>query len=134
MLEYIFFESRFRDRFTDELNTMQVRFELAGADEELLVLVDEDIDEELEEQVESLYEQLMNEQASSVNDQEAADESIHVVGVQYTATDGTVCQVRLPPALVNRITQCLSNEELQQLVQTIADDVSNPDLRPLCEK
>ena len=134
MLEYIFFEAGVRDRFAAELNSLPVKFQLSGSNDELLVLVDEDIDDELEETIESFYEQLMREQASAIDALGNPHETIHIVGIQYTAADGTLCQVRLSPELVNRITRCLSNEELQQLVQTIADDVARADQRPLCEQ
>ena len=120
MLEYIFFEAGVRDRFAAELDSLPVKFQLSGSNDELLVLVE--------------CRQLMREQASAIDALGNPHETIHIVGIQYTAADGTLCQVRLSPELVNRITRCLSNEELQQLVQTIADDVARPDQRPLCEQ
>jgi hypothetical protein len=134
MLEYVFFDAGFRDRFVTELDSLQVLFQLSDSNDELLVLVDEDIDDELEESIESVYEQLMREQATAVDAQENPHEMVHIVGIQYIAADGSVCQVRLSPNLVNRLARCLSSEELQQLVQTIADDVARADQRPLCEQ
>lgn len=113
---------------------MQVDYELAGAGEELLVLIDENIDEALEAQVESLYDEIMNDQAAYINRQDSPDDSTHVVGVQYAAPSGEIYHVRLSSGLVNRITQCLSVEELQQLVQTVADGVFKRDSRPLCDQ
>jgi len=134
MLEYIFFEAKFRGRFTDRLEMMQVDYELAGAGEELLVLIDENIEGALETLVESLYDEIMNDQAASINHQESPDDATHVVGVQYSAPSGEIYHVRLPPELVNRISRCLSAGELQHLVQTVADGVLKQDNRSLCNQ
>lgn len=134
MLEYIFFESRFRDLFTQWLDQNAIPYETAGDEDELLVLIDEDIADEIEEKIEEEYDRLLDLQAESADEQDAEDDSIHVVGVQYSTSEGDVRQVRLTPYLANQITQCMTHEELQAFIQTIADQVLHPDDRPLCKK
>ena len=134
MLEYAFFENRFRDQFTDWLKTIDMEYQTADGELELLVLVDEDIDDATEEKLEEQYDLIMEKQAISADENDDPEAHINLVGVQYTATDGCVHHVRLSPDIVNRITQSISHVELQEFVQTIADGVLNPDDRPLCKK
>lgn len=134
MLEYAFFENRFRDQFTDWLKTIDMEYQTADGELELLVLVDEDIDDEIEDKLEEQYDLIMEKQAISADENDDPEAHINLVGVQYTATDGSVHHVRLSPDIVNRITQSISHVELQEFVQTIADGVLNPDDRPLCKK
>jgi len=134
MLEYVFFESQFRKQFVLWLARNGIPYQASDTEMELLVLIDEDIDDDTEERVEDQYDLIMLEQAASADQQDNPEDHIHLVGIQYTATDGNVHQVRLTPAIVNRITQCIDAIELQELVQTIANGVLNPDDRPLCRK
>lgn len=134
MLEYIFFAERFRQQFIQWLESRSIEYEQSGSGEECLVLIDEDIDEDLEEQIEDQYDNILKLQASAIDEQDNQDTSIHLVAVQYTDIAGSVRQVRLTPELVNRAHEGMTPEELQELVQAVADGVLNPDDRPLCQK
>jgi len=134
MLEYAFFENRFRDQFIDWLKSIDMEYQTQDGELELLVLVDEDIEEEIEDKLEEQYDLIMERQALSADENDDPEIHINLVGVQYTATDGNVHHVRLQPEIVNRITRSISHVELQEFVQTIADGVLNPDDRPLCKK
>jgi len=134
MLEYAFFENRFRDQFTGWLKTINMEYQTSEGEWELLVLIDEDIDEEIEDKLEEQYDLIMEQQAISADESDDPETHINLVGVQYTSTDGNVHHVRLEPDIVNRVTQGISYIELQEFVQTIANGVLNPDDRPLCKK
>jgi hypothetical protein len=134
MLEYAFFENRFRDQFTDWLKLIDVEYQTADGELELLVLVDEDIDNEIEDKLEEQYDLIMEQQTISADENDDPETHINLVGVQYTDTDGCAHHVRLAPDIVNRITQSISHIELQEFVQTVADSVLNRDDRPLCKK
>ena len=133
MLEYILFSEKIRDIFVSWLKDNDIEYQLAGDDEELLILIDENIDESIEEKIEDKYDQLLDESAKVVDEEDDPSESIHHVGVQFTNSKGDTVQLRIPPEMANKIQQCLSARELQAFVQMIADAVENPNNDPLCK-
>ncbi len=132
MLEYVLFSEHIRKLFTIWLQDNQIEFQLAGVGEELLVLISEDIDELTEEKIETQYDFLLDESAK-LADEEDSDNAIHIVGIQFTNAKGGIGQVKIPPKLANQIQSCMTAAELQAFVQLIADEVMNPEEKPLCQ-
>jgi len=133
MLEYILFSERIRDIFICWLRDNNIEFQLAGNNEEFLVLVDENIDDSIEEKIEAQYDLLLDENAKAVDEKDDSSGAIHLVGIQYTDKNGGIRQVRIPPELANQISRCLNTSELQAFVQLIADAVENPNNNSLCQ-
>jgi hypothetical protein len=133
MLEYILFSERIRDIFIGWLRENNIAFTLAGNDEEFLVLVDENIDDSIEEKIEAQYDLLLDESAKEADEDDDSSASIHMVGIQYTDINGDIGQVKIPPALANQVQRSLNASELQAFVQLIADEVTNPDNKSLCQ-
>ena len=133
MLEYILFSERIRNIFTGWLQDNNIEFELAGNDEEYLVLIDEEIDDSIEEKIEAQYDLLLDESAKAADEEDDSSGAIHLVAIQYTNKSGEIGQVRIPPELANQIQQCLNASELQAFVQLIADEIENPNNKLLCQ-
>ena len=133
MLEYILFSKRIRDIFTCWLKENDIEFELAGNDEEFLVLIDENIDDSIEQKIEAQYDMLLDESAKAVDEEDDSSGAVHLVGIQYTDKNGDIAQVRIPPELANQLQRCLTTSELQGFVQLIADAVENPNNKSLCQ-
>ncbi len=133
MLEYILFSERIRDIFIGWLRENNIAFALAGNDEEFLVLVDENIEDSIEEKIEAQYDLLLDESAKEANEDDDSSGAIHLVGIEYTDINGDIGQVKIPPALANQMQRCLNASELQAFVQLIADEVTNPDNKSLCQ-
>ncbi len=133
MLEYILFSERIRDIFICWLQDNNIEFELAGNDEEFLILIDENIDDSIEEKIEAQYDLLLDESAKAVDEEDNSSGAIHLVGIQYTDKNGDIAQVRIPPELANQLQRCLTASELQGFVQLIADAVENPNNKSLCQ-
>ncbi len=93
--------------------------------------IPDDIDETLAEEIDELYDRLLQRQADLLEESEDRLEK-NVTGVNLVLKDGTPCVIRLDPDLVGRMLTVMDLEELGQLVNTIADQVENPDNRPLC--
>ena len=129
MLEYVFFEVAIRDKFIEFLKSHRVehRFE----DDELLVEVDEELSREQGDAVDHCYETLLQETAELMEQGEDALEK-NVAGVQVQLSDGEMCTVRLKPELVGRLLNCISMEELRDMVQEVARWVELKDNSPLC--
>jgi hypothetical protein len=133
MLEYILFSERIRDIFIGWLHDNDIEFELAGNDEEFLILIDENIDDSIEEKIEAQYDLLPDESAKAVDEEDNSSGAVHHVGIQYTDKNGDIAQVMIPPELANQVQRCLTASELQGFVQLIADAVENPNNKSLCQ-
>lgn len=133
VLEYILFSERIRDIFICWLRDNNIAYELAGNDEEFLVLIDEDIDDCIEEKIETQYDLLLDESAKTVDEEDDSSGAIHMVGIEYTDKNGDIGQVRITPELANQVQRCLNASELHDFVQLIADQVEKPNIKSLCQ-
>lgn len=130
MLEYVFFDEGIRDKFVEFLRERGV--EAVCSDEEgCIAAIPEDLDDDLADNIDACYEMLLQETAELMEQGDDAMEK-NVAGVTFQLADGTPCTVRLDPDLVARMLNCISMEELRDMVQLIAAGVENPDNRPLC--
>lgn len=130
MYEFVFFEAHLRDRFLARLAEEGVEALPGDPEVALSVGVDEDVDEAVLERLEAEYDRLLDEQARIIEAEEP--DSISRVGVQFTRADGSIGVVRLDPALTRRLLTIFNYEELQAMVQQIADAADEP-VRPLCK-
>lgn len=132
MFDFVFFNASLEKRFISRLGRMGVKNPLRLCEDDVwTVRLLEDVDDPSMEQLESFYDELLSEQ-ERITDAEDPD-ALQRVGVQFTRVNGEIGMVRLDPDLVNRIGQCLSLSELQVLVQQVADAVTDPEYRRLCQ-
>jgi hypothetical protein len=134
MLEYVLFAEQLRDRFTKWLDDNGVTYRTGGDGDELHVLVDEDLDEETQDRVDEQYDLLLVESARIADAEDDSADAVHLVGIQFQRSDGSVGHVRITPELANRLHRCLDMVELQAFVQTVVDAVENPRDGPLCRR
>lgn len=134
MLAYVLFAEQLRDRFTQWLEDNNIFYRTEGDGDELLVLVDENLDEEMQDGVDEQYDLLLEESARLADEEDDSPDSVHLVGIQFQRSDGTLGLVRITPELANRLHRCLDMVELQAFVQTVVDAVEDPDSRPLCRR
>ncbi|MDQ7015527.1 MAG: hypothetical protein Q9N68_04030 [Gammaproteobacteria bacterium] len=132
MLDYLFFNEALCQRFEESLKIHQQPYQRQQDEETITIQLDEDLDETLCDQLDELYDQLFDEQAKITANEETED--VNLVAVQYTDANGEVGVVTLQPDLVTRLHQAISLEELQSLVQTVADAVESNDRRSMCQR
>ncbi|MGB0712938.1 MAG: hypothetical protein ACPGUC_05195 [Gammaproteobacteria bacterium] len=131
--DYVFFNDRFVAEFRSFLTARGIPHQVEGEGdgEEMLVRVPDDLDEATCDAIEAEYDRLFAAQSDLTAEQEPDD--INRVGIQFTPGDGVVRQARLHPQLVNRLHQVLSYEEIQSVVQAVADAVEDAGIKPLCK-
>jgi hypothetical protein len=134
MLEYVLFAEQLRDRFTDWLDDNGIVYRTGGDSDELLVLIEENLDEDVQDRIDEQYDLLLEESARIADEEDDSPDAVHLVGIQFQCSDGTVGMVRITPELANRLHRCLNLVELQGFVQTVVDAVENPDSGPLCRR
>lgn len=131
MLEYVFFEESLREkfvRFADEKGVAAETSDEGG----FMAMVSEDVEDELFDELDHYYEILLQENAEMLEGTEDALEK-SAAGVQVELSDGTPCNIKFDPDVIARLLNCISMEELRDLVQAIAVRVENPDDRPICQ-
>lgn len=131
-IEYIFFHEALRDRFACFAQgrnvTCQVR---RDAMDGFVAELPEELDEKLLDAVDSEYELLMLEQERLAESEEGWVTQ-DVMGVDITLADGSVCVVKIPDAIVRRLSEHFTPEEIHQLVSAIARSVEDPVDTPIC--
>lgn len=136
MIEYVFFNTEPCARFCAFLREHGIEPTLAEGDLERLVQVEEDlVDDDLADILDACYDELFaldraiygREAMSEGRDYEGS-------GVVVNLKDGTAVYAEVSPALLGKVMQALSLEELADLVNAIVDAVENPDARSLCQR
>ena len=127
MLEYIFFEESLLKRFTDYLAELGVEFQL----DDMEVGVPEEIDEALVEAIEDKYQFLLQQNAELLESTDDALEK-NLAAVMVQLSTGQSCNIKFAPDLLAKLLECISMEELRDLVQSVALAVENPSDKPVC--
>lgn len=133
MFEYMFFDEELRRRFVAYAHSLNVECTFPDDNLGLLAATPEEIDDTISDVLDNYYDELMEEQADRVD---AADgEATHqAAGIRVTLSDGRPCMVKLEPALANRLLAAFTLEEMQVLVNAIAQSVENPGDGPICKR
>ena len=134
MLEYVLFAEPLRDRFIEWLDDNRIVYQTGGDGDELLVLVDEDLDADVQDRIDEQYDRLLEESARFADEQDDSPDAVHLVGIQFQRSNGSIGLVRITPELANRLHRCLDLVELQAFVQTVVDATESPDSASLCRR
>lgn len=133
-MEYTFFDEALCGRFMQFVQDMglvsQVRDDvMEGRVLEVLGELDDEQMDALEEE----YEALMDEQMLLAEDEsELVAHRAVAIGVRHA--DGETGVVRLPVEIARKLMAHFSAEEIQEMVQVIADALAQPDDAPVCKK
>lgn len=130
MIEYIFFDTALRDKFVEYAKGRDVPCTLSDDSMGLLVAIPEEFPEELIDELEDRYGALQDEQARLC---ETAGELRRLSGFRFNLPDG---QGRLLPVttdIANRLMANFSLEEIQNLLEAVADCTLNPNEGHLCK-
>ena len=126
MLEYVFFNAEPRARFCF-LREHGIEPPLAEGELERLVQVEEDlVDDALADTLDAYYDEMF-ELDHAIYSQVGEDGHDYAgSGVVVNLKDGTAAYANVPPALLAKVMQALTHEELSDLVNAIVDAVERP--------
>lgn len=133
MLEYVFFDEVPCKKFVVFLNQKGIEHQPPAGDEVMLVAIPEDLDESVITEVESYYDEMM-ELGSEILSNRTDDGQVNTAGLTVTLNDGRISYAVLDPAIVNKMLEVLSLDEMNTLVNAIADAVENPNDTPICKR
>ena len=134
MLEYIFFDRRPWQKFIDFLREMDLQPLSAEEDQGFMVRIPEETDDQLMEAIEAYYDDMLDMNEALFAAEANSDEHHHVAGVSVHLDDGRTVQAEVSPALLSRMLEVLSTDELGQFVNAIVDAVEHPDTRSICRR
>jgi hypothetical protein len=133
MLDFIFFEASFRDRFVGYLTSLHLASEVREDHFGWVVAVPEaQLTDELMHELEATYEALQDEQMQVTEQSEGGLEK-HVAGFRVDLPDGQTTTVAVPPELANRLMTHFSLEEIHTLFATVARSALQPYNGPICK-
>jgi hypothetical protein len=123
MIEYIFFDATLRDKFLAFAEQRDVPCTASDDSMGLLVAIPEDIPEDLSDEIEEYYEALEDEQEDL---SEANGDLNRLAGFNFTLPDGQQRILPLPSEMANRLMANFSLEEIQGLLNDVAERTLNP--------
>jgi hypothetical protein len=133
-MEYTFFSETLCERFMQFVQGMGLSCQVRDDVMEGRVLkVLGELDDGQMDALEEEYEGLMDEQMLLA--EEESDLVAHrAVGIGVRHASGETGVVRLPVEIARKLMAHFSAEEIQEMVQVIADALEQPDAGPLCRK
>ncbi len=133
-MEYAFFSKELQDRFVEFAESMGLTCHVRDdALEGSVVEIRDELDDEQMDELEAEYETLLDEQMLEA-EMNSDLVSNRAVGVGVKHANGESGLVRLPVEVARKLMAHYSAEEIQEMVQAIADALERPDNAPLCRK
>lgn len=133
MLDYIFYHKDPRDKFIDYLTNQDIPYVKMEDTMGLVVAVPEDMEESIEESTEVHYDMLMEDAEDLIIDDGGVAEK-DVAAITITLDDGKIIYASVSPNVINRVLSVITNQELNDLVNSIVSSVFDPDERPICNR
>jgi len=130
MIEYIFFDATLRDKFVSYVEQHGVPCNAIDDTMGMVVEMPEDIPEETADKIEEYYESLEDEQEEL---SKASGDLNRLAGFNFTLPDGQPRMLPLPSEMANRLMANFSLEEIQGLLNAVAERTLNPNSDHLCK-
>ena len=134
MLEFIFFHHNISRLFTDFITGLGIEYRVEEVDETITVSVSEDVDDERVEQIEDEYDRLLDLSRDQTDSEEGESrQSYQKASLSITLKNGEISYAHIDTDIINRVLRTISTDELNRLIEAIADAVENPDDRSYCQ-
>jgi hypothetical protein len=130
MIEYILFDATLRDKFVAFAEQRGVSCTAIEDNMGLVVAIPEDIPEDVSDDIEKYYESLEDEQEDL---SKANGDLNRLAGFNFTLPDGQQRMLPLPSDMANRLMANFSLEEIQGLLNAVAERTLNPNSEHLCK-
>ena len=113
----------------------RIAYKTSDSDEGLLVLVPDDLNDELDTKIEEFYDGMLDldrEIYESTLDTTA--NNYQAAGITVDLNDGRVVYAKVDAMLLGKVLQCITPEELSDIVNAVASAVEAPDERSPCQR
>ena len=135
MLEYLFFNRSIADLFIEALMAKEVAFLL---EQEVIqnawsVKIQEgDLDGDLWDQVDEIYDDLSVQDQQLLELNEEDEDGHSSAGIYIQLANGRQTIAKVNPAIMNRMLEIISMDELNEFIEAVVASVENPDDSPIC--
>jgi hypothetical protein len=134
MLEFIFFHHNISKLFTDFIRGLGIEYRIEDDEDTITVSVSEDIDDELVERIEDEYDRLLDLSRDQTDSEEGESrQNYQKASLLITLKNGDISYAHIDTDIINRVLRTISTDELNRLIEAIADAVENPDDRSYCQ-
>jgi len=134
MLEFIFFHHNISTQFTDLIAGLGIEYRVEDDAETITVSVSEDVDDKLVEQIEDEYDRLLDLSRDHTDSEEGESrDNYQKASLLITLNSGERSYAHVDVDVINRVLRTISTDELNRLIEAIADAVENPDDRSYCQ-
>ena len=134
MLEFIFFHHNICKLFIDFTTARDIEYHTSEDDETITVSVSEDLDDDLIEQLEDEYDRLLDfSRDQTDSDEGESRENYQKASLLITLKNGEISYAHIDTDIINRVLRTISTDELNQLIEAVADAVEYPDDRSYCQ-
>jgi len=135
MLEYVLFHKKPLELFVEFLKSHDITAETSEDDGVFEIKIPEDFEDELLDKIEERYDELMDmNQELYYTENAPSAENFRMASITISLKNGDSTMAHIRPELLSQVLEVISNDELFELVQTIAEAVENPDERTYCQK
>ena len=134
MLEFIFFHHNICKLFTDFITGLGIEYQVEDDDETITVSVSEDVEDELIDQIEDEYDRLLDLSRDQTDSEEGESrQNYQKASLLISLKYGEKSYAHVDMDIINRVLRNISTDELNQLIEAVADAVENPDDRSYCQ-
>jgi hypothetical protein len=129
MIEYIFFDATLRDKFVAYAKQHGVPYTKQDDHMGMVVAIPEDIPEDVSDEIEEYYETLEDEQEQL---SKAEGDLQRLAGFGFKLPNGESRLLPVETEMANRLLANFTLEEIQSLLNAVADCTLNPNDEHLC--
>lgn len=136
MLEYLFFNPVFADKFCRELDARSVSHErqTEPVQNALLITTSEEIEETLWDELDDIYDNLAEQDQQLLQTRLDDDSGVNTAGIYIELSDQRQTIAQVSPEVMNRMLETISMDEFNQFVEAIVAAVETPDDTPFCKR
>ncbi len=136
MLEYLFFNSVFADKFCRQLEARSVPYEkqTEPVQNALLITTSEEIEDDLWDALDDIYDELSEQDQQLLQNVLEDDGDIDSAGIYIELSERRQTIAQVDPAVMNRMLERISMDEFNAFVEAIVAAVESPDDTPFCKR
>jgi hypothetical protein len=134
MLEYLFFNAVYADKFTRLLRDRALEYEqkTESIQDAILITTSEEIDDALWDEIDEVYDDLSEQDQQLLQSRLDDDNKINAAGIYIELKDAQQTIAKIDPDVMNRMLKNISMDEFNAFVEAIVSSVEEPDETAFC--
>ena len=136
MLEYLFFNSVFAEKFIQLLKEKSLEFEqkIESVQNAILITTSEDIDDDLWDEIDEAYDDLSEQDQQLLQSKLEDDSKINTAGIYIQLKNNQQTIATIDPDVMNRMLEKISMDEFNAFIEAVVSCVEDPNDAPFCER